>query len=608
MLARQYKRIRGERGVSTVALVLVLAFCVLLPLGLLSFEIVRYFLIQEELHNIMDGAALAGTAAMASAPSPPAINPNTNQPWTYADREYVAMCVAAETFGQNGIMQNLFNLASIPPASDGTQGYTANPGPTNVTATLNVIPPQPKSPALQNAVLNINPIDRSGAYIAIGNPAATIQVQAYYSDAPIFLGVATGWNNFVTMSPKYTIMAVSDGGLPSVDMLLCFDTSASMDDQTNAYFINRFWHYQNGTGSPAITGGFVDYLDYGYLYGNQNTSMFAPYGSNSNTTIWAQLQPPITGTGVNAFYPQNLSYASYPAVQGPYGQEGNNYPILFSETSATNNQADPYATQVYGLRSNKALYQSLLSQARGTYTNFTTTNMPEAGLPPGNYNPISNNTNSGSTYPPHQDMRQLWQWDGTAGGATNAYTGNVSGNGLDPYAGTPWNPNIQPGPTPPRANPSNLFTDLIVVPNAAASPGSYCFPFTVTSNGVSYTFANEFQELEASRGNCESAAALKQVLPYVGAANYTPFYCYQNGQRSATQIVTFTPQTGYFNAYWLFVLQNASPINAARPPLTTSLKPCTSALIAILDWTPLLVLQPLLVAATSTENQHQASW
>src|SRR5271154_4105062 len=120
MLARQYKRIRGERGVSTVALVLVLAFCVLLPLGLLSFEIVRYFLIQEELHNIMDGAALAGTAAMASAPSPPAINPNTNHPWTYADREYVAMCVAAETFGQNGIMQNLFNLASIPPASDGT--------------------------------------------------------------------------------------------------------------------------------------------------------------------------------------------------------------------------------------------------------------------------------------------------------------------------------------------------------------------------------------------------------------------------------------------------------------------------------------------------------
>src|SRR5271163_4904560 len=234
---------RNSKGISTLALILVFAFCVILPLGLFAFELSRFFLIQEELHNITDSASLAGTAAMASSPSPPTVNSATGVAWTPNDRQYTAMVVAAETFAQNSILQNQFSLQSIPASSDGTPGYTAPSGTTNtnVGANMNPSPPQAQSPALHNAILNILLTTATGTQVTIGNPAAQIKVQAYYSDAPVFLGSLAQGNMFVNLgtSPKYTVMATSNGGLPAMDIMLCFDCSGSMDDQTTVWFVNR---------------------------------------------------------------------------------------------------------------------------------------------------------------------------------------------------------------------------------------------------------------------------------------------------------------------------------------------------------------------------------
>jgi len=478
--------VRNNKGVTTVALILAITFCVLLPLGLLSFELLRLSLIQTELQSLTDSAALAGTAAMASAPSAPEINPQTSAQYTFADREYIAMCVSAETFAQNTILETSLSLATIPVSSDGTLGYT-NPstGATNVTANLNPTSPTYQSPTVHSAVLNILLLNSSGTQVTTGTTATSIQVKSYYSDAPIFLGtVCGGWKMAGSLSSnfKYTVVAVANGGLPSIDLMLCFDTSGSMDDQSSVTLIERYW---SGT---AVTWTNIKH----------NASMFTLF------------DPPNTGTQVNVFFPQNLSYAAYPATKsGSTITAGNGNPYIFTETPSSTG-VNPNAAVLNGLRTaNAATLKSEMTAAALTYTNYTTTAMPEAGLPPGNWDP---------------------RYPATESGVTNS---GPNGNGLNATVIT------------------TAFTDLIVVPSSYTLTESNM----VNGSASSYAFANYEQLVEASRGNCETSATLNQAI------------CQQYGATSATRetsFKTFTPKVGYYNAYWLYVLQSAAPISSAQ--------------------------------------------
>jgi hypothetical protein len=478
--------IRNRKGVTTVALILTIAFCVLLPLGLLSFELLRLSLIQTQLQSVTDAAALAGTAAMASAPSAPSINPSTNAQYTFNDREYIAMTVAAEQFAQNTILQTTLSLNNIPASSDGTGGWV-NPasGPYNVNANMNPQPPQYQSPAVHSALLNIILLNSSNQQVALGTTATSIQVQAYYSDAPIFLGVVCGgWNIAGNLgnSCTYTLSAIANGGLPSIDLMLCFDTSGSMDDQTSCTLVERYW---NGT-NPSW-----------------NVVKHA-------ATLFNLFDVPDTGTQVNLFFPQNLSYGAYPAEKtGKTITSGNGNQYVFTETPSSTGQ-NPNASVLNGLRAaNASTLQSEMTAAGRTYGNYTTSTLPEAGLPPGNWDP---------------------RYPATETGVTNS---GQNGNGLNPTV------------------ISNAFTDLVAVPS------SYSLTVNNMINGVStaFVFQDIEQLVEASHGNCESSGALNQAL------------CQQYGSTSATRVTdfkTFTPKTGYYNAYWLFVLQNASPISSAQ--------------------------------------------
>ena len=134
---------------------------------------------------------------------------------------------------------------------------------------------------------------------------------------------------------------------------------------------------------------------------------------------------------------------------------------------------------------------------RGSWVDYENNpKMPEQGLPPGNLNP---------------QFPQNWRW--TAANPTNP-DGSLQGNGIDPTLGNPY---FNGWPltsiwTNPSLLFSNAFTDLVCLPINGSPNGFPTFPFSVTMNGVTYTWHNTPQLVESARGNCESNAILKQAL------------------------------------------------------------------------------------------------
>src|SRR5688572_10544434 len=90
---------KRNKGVTTIALILFLAFFAVLPLSIFGFELARFTLMQSQLQSCADCAALAGTAALASSQTG----------MTIAQQHQLAMTVAAQTFEQNTILQTRFS-------------------------------------------------------------------------------------------------------------------------------------------------------------------------------------------------------------------------------------------------------------------------------------------------------------------------------------------------------------------------------------------------------------------------------------------------------------------------------------------------------------------
>ena len=63
----QSYRLRRRKGMTTVALILVVAFFVILPLGLLGFEFARYTLLCNQLRSVTDAATPGSSMSRASS-------------------------------------------------------------------------------------------------------------------------------------------------------------------------------------------------------------------------------------------------------------------------------------------------------------------------------------------------------------------------------------------------------------------------------------------------------------------------------------------------------------------------------------------------------------
>ncbi len=281
---------QSERG---AAIILYWAFglFLLLPLGLATFEVWRYVTASSQLQFDLDAAALCGTANLL--------------------RQHNSQGVAA-------IETNAITAAELILNRNTVLGTTLVCRGT----TLDSVPPVHSLSAGQVA-LNATFVDSNRAPIQPGEDGVKgLRLTAEYGYKP-FCGPFIGLGCL-------PIQVTSEGGIPPIDLVLCFDVSASMDDGTNITTVERFWD-----------GAAVAYQ--------------VPQSGSGN--LLNVVKPAVDGTKVNVVGPENLSMLSSPLNQGT---------LYFSES-----QSSP----IKGLRARVSGLPPL-----------------ELGAPPGNFNPANPNS------------------------------------------------------------------------------------------------------------------------------------------------------------------------------------------------------------------------
>jgi hypothetical protein len=295
--------IRKASGQAIISLGLLIAFFVLLVVGLFSFEINRVSIARQQLTAACDAAALAAAATLASSDN---VNP--------ADAHNQCMNTALNTFKKNSIIG--VSLTDAQFAS----------GPDN----------QPSSGESALYIQFLNP-RQNNQPVAIGDPdGKTVRIGASFGLDPAFarfLGIGT-----------VPIYANSSGGVPSLDIALAFDVSASIDDQTPVTFVRRVWNATTNKISYIVA----------------STSSGSRVGALAQGPIYDIIGPPPEGSAVDGLYPQQLSDSNSP--------NKNRWPLHFSERVGSAGSAP-------GLRG-----------------------ATDAGSPPGNFPPGTSGTGIAQTY------------------------------------------------------------------------------------------------------------------------------------------------------------------------------------------------------------------
>src|ERR1700733_132885 len=199
----KFRQSRSQSGLGITLLISVIAVFVILPVSMFGYEMVQYNLCQQQLKACVDSAALAAACSTTSSASASASTTQTN-----------AMNQAYWMFQQNSILG-----APLTTTPNYTYG-TSNPAFT------------PVAHQAQLYFQFLDPITLTP--VAYGSPNGKIvRIFGCFGFVPVF-------SKFThLMAGPYLVEQVSDGGLPQIDVILCFDISASMDDFTNVSLVNR---------------------------------------------------------------------------------------------------------------------------------------------------------------------------------------------------------------------------------------------------------------------------------------------------------------------------------------------------------------------------------
>ncbi len=255
---RQYTRER-RLGQAATTLSLIISFAVFC-LGLLSFEISRYFLATEQLHAIVQVAALTCEATLASSGKP---SDSTNQS--------NAMTTALKLFQLNSILgRPLSNAALV--SSD--QSPTMTSGQADLTF-------QFLDPLTHQAITNTTP-----------GSGAVVQATGVYGYKPSFSSL------FRTSFAPMQIVTTAVSGVRELDLVVVFDISGGMDDETPVTFVQRYWNYDINNPPDRIV-----YMEPA-LDGNPTNPAGGPLGH-----IFCYTAPL-----VNALPPQSLQDGTDPTV------------------------------------------------------------------------------------------------------------------------------------------------------------------------------------------------------------------------------------------------------------------------------------------------------
>lgn len=255
---------RHQLGQSMLSIGVVLIIIAVLVLGLLTIEINRLVLAKQQLQSAADAASLAGAATLASSDN---LDP--------MDAQDQASNTALDTFQKNQILGHSLSTATI--------------GGGNNSDYIDI---QFLDPHDNNAI------------VAPGDPRGKIvRITANITYRPMF-----GFFG----SHTYPINAISHGGVPNLDVVLCFDVSGSIDDQTPVTFIRRRWSNNR------------------IVYDIPSTRAGSPVQPSARGPIYDIIGPPATGTRVNGVYPQFLTLSNQNDVR---------WPLVFSEQPNVNGSA-----------------------------------------------------------------------------------------------------------------------------------------------------------------------------------------------------------------------------------------------------------------------------
>lgn len=255
----------GRRGQAFITLAIILAIFAVIPLSLVSFELHRVELAREELRSACEAAALAVAASLASSDESDPVKAHQD-----------AMAVGLKTFRDNSVI-----------------GYSL------ATATVVASQTKPTRPGESNLFIQFLDPHNNLEPVAIGDPRGkVVRIVSGLCLSPAFA-------KYLNLGPV-SLASVASSGVPDIDIVLCFDISGSIDDQTPVTFVRRQW--------DAATNKIV--------YRIPPTRGGAPAGSTATGRIFDVLGPPPTGSRVNAIYPQWL---------GVSNQDDERYPLNFSE-------------------------------------------------------------------------------------------------------------------------------------------------------------------------------------------------------------------------------------------------------------------------------------
>ncbi len=302
----KYSPNRTMSGQAMIVLTAIISLLVLFVVGIFSYEVNRLELVRTQLRSATEAASLAAAATLAS-------QDNTDP--TAAHEQ--AIQTALDTFSKNSVCG--ISLANA--VLSGTDE---------------------DSPSANNSSIFIEFLDpnNNNQPVAMGNPAGKI---VRITGA---LGALPSFGNFLGLG-NVPIRTTASGGVPDLDVVLCFDVSGSIDDQTPVSVVRRQWNGDAATGR-------IQYII-------PNTDAGCRAGATANGRLYDIFGPQPTGSAIQALPPQNLGQAN----------EGvNRWTLNFSEEAPPSGYTD-----ARGLRG-----------ANNT------------GSPPGNYPPSTVRTGGAQTF------------------------------------------------------------------------------------------------------------------------------------------------------------------------------------------------------------------
>ena len=206
----------------------------------------------------------------------------------------------------------------------------------NVTVKKNQPVEGAPQPGNHNAIIYLHLLDEKSNPVATGGVASQMSVDCFWTDRAMF-----GQSLVLPLPKEFTLHSYSKATCPKVDVVVCLDCSGSMDDSTPVSFVNCYWRPD---ANPP------------------NSKVMYDVAPNGTGVLSKVTGCPVLGTGLNVDQPQNLSFAT------ARGMGGNVHPFVFSEGPGPGGGVN--------------LMRGLRAGIGGSG------NMPEQGLPPGNYDQL----------------------------------------------------------------------------------------------------------------------------------------------------------------------------------------------------------------------------